>query len=120
MRETVCRQGIPKLIAPVRPSEKHRHPRMSMEKYVQICRDDGLPADAWLRVHVRAGSKVMGVAPASMTTSGSIAQWQSWTDMPFDQDGYLDVPDALAPVHCDRASDRAVYLEPNVWVQHLP
>jgi GNAT superfamily N-acetyltransferase len=120
MRETARQKGIPKLIAPVRPSEKHRHPRMSMEEYVQIRRDDGLPSDAWLRVHVRAGGKVMGVAPASMTTSGSIAQWQSWTGMPFDQDGCVDVPDALAPVHCDRAGGRAVYVEPNVWVQHLP
>jgi len=28
------------------------------------------------------------------------------------------VPGALVPVHCDVEHDSAVYLEPNVWVQH--
>lgn len=120
MREAVHRKGIQSLIAPVRPSEKHRHPRMSMEEYVALRRDDGLPVDPWLRVHIRAGGKVMGIAPVSMTTSASIAQWREWTGLPFDRDGWIDVPDALAPVHCDRAGDRAVYVEPNVWVQHSP
>lgn len=53
-----------------------------------------------------------------MTVSGSLAQWRQWTGLPFDRDGYLEVPGALAPVHCDTAHDHAVYVEPNVWIRH--
>jgi hypothetical protein len=28
------------------------------------------------------------------------------------------VPEALVPVHCDAEHDHAVYVEPNVWVEH--
>lgn len=60
----------------------------------------------------------MKVAPASMTVSGTLAQWRRWTGLPFDRDGAVEVPGALVPVHCDTAHDHAVYVEPNVWVRH--
>nr|WP_329191543.1 hypothetical protein [Streptomyces sp. NBC_01435] len=72
----------------------------------------------WVRVHVRAGGTIEKVTPASMTVSGSLAQWRQWTGLPFDRDGYVDVPGALAPVHCDTVHDHAVYVEPNVWIRH--
>ncbi len=49
-----------------------------------------------------------------MTISGSLAQWRSWTGLPFDADGAVEVPGALSPVVCDTAADHAVYVEPNV------
>jgi hypothetical protein len=30
----------------------------------------------------------------------------------------ITVPGALAPVHVSIAHDRAVYVEPNVWMRH--
>ncbi|MFH8369369.1 N-acetyltransferase [Streptomyces sp. NPDC018031] len=118
MRDAVARQGHPVLLAPVRPTAKHLRPRVPMDHYVRERRADGLPADPWLRVHVRSGGTIEKVAPASMTVSGSLAQWRRWTGLPFDRDGDVEVPGALVPVHCDTAHDHAVYVEPNVWVRH--
>ncbi|MEU6922357.1 MULTISPECIES: N-acetyltransferase [unclassified Streptomyces] len=118
LRQAAARQGHDALLAPVRPTAKHLDPRVPMAEYLRRRREDGLPTDPWVRVHVRAGGTIEKVAPASMTVSGSLAQWRQWTGLPFDRDGYVDVPGALAPVHCDTVHDHAVYVEPNVWIRH--
>jgi hypothetical protein len=118
LRQAAGRQGHDALLAPVRPTAKHVEPRVPMTEYLRRRRDDGLPADPWVRVHVKAGGTVEKVAPASMTVSGSLAQWRQWTGLPFDRDGAVEVPGALTPVHCDTAHDHAVYVEPNVWIRH--
>ena len=55
--------GLPRLVAPVRPNGKHRYPHMPMSKYITMMREDGLPADPWLRVHVRAGRADSACSP---------------------------------------------------------
>lgn len=112
------RHGYADVVVPVRPSHKHAEPRSPMAEYVARVREDGLPADPWLRVHVRAGAEVLKVCPVSMTISGSLAQWRDWTGLPFDASGPVVVPGALTPVEVDVVHDRAVYVEPNVWVRH--
>lgn len=89
-----------------------------MGEYARRTWADGLPYDPWLRTHVRAGGRIAGVAQSSWTVSGSLAQWREWTGLPFDQAGGVVVPGALTHVHCDFAADCAVYVEPNVWVDH--
>ncbi len=116
--EAARRQGHGVLVAPVRPTRKHREPRVPMEEYVRRARPDGLPEDPWLRVHVRAGGRIAKIATASMTVAASLAEWRRWTGLPFDSDGRIEVPGALVPVHCDTAHGHAVYTEPNVWVRH--
>jgi hypothetical protein len=111
-------QGYHALVAPVRPNEKHKQPELPMSDYLRQVRPDGLPADAWLRAHVRAGGTIVKVAPVAMVFGGSLAEWRAWTGLPFDADGDVLVPEALVPVRCDIAHDRAVYAEPNVWVRH--
>ncbi|MFG2719016.1 N-acetyltransferase [Streptomyces sp. NPDC048416] len=118
MREAVGRQGLGALVAPVRPTAKHLRPRLPMAAYLSEVRDDGLPTDPWLRVHVKAGGTIEKAAPASMTVSGTLAEWRRWTGLPFDQDGETEVPGALVPAHCDTRHDRVSYVEPNVWVRH--
>ncbi|MBH5334738.1 N-acetyltransferase [Streptomyces pactum] len=118
MRAAAGAQGHTALMAPVRPNAKHREPHVPMAEYLRRRREDGLPADPWLRVHVKAGGTIEKIAPASMTVSGSLDQWRRWTGLPFDRDGAVEVPGALVPVVCDTALDRAVYVEPNVWVRH--
>ncbi|MGW3492972.1 N-acetyltransferase [Streptomyces sp. NPDC001020] len=118
LRDAAARQGHNVLLAPVRPTAKHLEPRVSMADYIRRQRDDGLPADPWLRVHVKAGGSIAKVASASMAVSGSLAQWRQWTGLPFDSTGDIDVPGALVPVHCDTAHDHASYVEPNVWIRH--
>lgn len=118
MLDNTAALGFQSLVAPVRPSGKHLRPDVSIRDYVEMRRDDGLPADPWLRVHVRAGGKIVGVAPRAMAIGGSTAQWREWTGLPFDTTGPVNVPGALIPVHCDAEHDYAVYCEPAVWVHH--
>jgi hypothetical protein len=83
-----------------------------------VATEDGLPEDPWLRVHVKAGGKIIEVAPRSMVIAGTLDEWREWTGLPFDTTGDVVVPKALVPVHCDVRHNHAVYVEPNVWVRH--
>jgi hypothetical protein len=118
LRRAVRAAGLTKLVAPVRPNAKHHYPHLPMAEYITMTRDDGLPVDPWLRVHVRAGGRILRPAPASMVVVGSLAQWREWTGLAFDRTGDVIVPEAVVPVHCDVEHDHAVYVEPNVWVEH--
>jgi GNAT superfamily N-acetyltransferase len=118
LRDNTARLGYPILVAPVRPSHKARFPELTMRAYLARVREDGLPADPWLRVHARAGGRIVGLAPRSMTIAGTLAEWREWTGLPFTGDGPVTVPDALVPVHVAVAAGHAVYVEPNVWVRH--
>jgi hypothetical protein len=71
------------LIIPIRPSEKHKYPLASMDDYIAWKNEDGLPFDAWLRVHARAGGKVIKVCHESKTIRGSRAEWEAWTSSVF-------------------------------------
>ncbi|MFE9690232.1 N-acetyltransferase [Micromonospora sp. NPDC005806] len=118
MRAAAAKRGFDTLVAPVRPNGKHTRPDLPMTEYAAQVREDGLPVDPWLRVHVRAGGRIERVAPRSMVISGTLADWRRWTGLPFDASGPVHVPGALVPVLCDVAHDHAVYVEPNVWVRH--
>lgn len=118
MRENARARGFAEVVAPVRPSGKPVEPDTSIHAYAYRTREDGLPYDPWLRVHVRAGGVIDSVAPLSMTITGSLAQWREWTGLPFDTAGPVRVPGALSPVHCAPEQGFAVYVEPNVWVRH--
>lgn len=117
-RRNANRLGMSDLFGPVRPTSKSQEPRTPMTAYAARLRGDGLPADPWLRVHVRIGARVIKVCPLSMIVAGSLAQWREWTGLPMTSSGLLDVPDALTPVHVCVEHDHAVYVEPNVWVHH--
>lgn len=118
LRGTARDAGLQGYVAPVRPSRKHLEPSVSMVDYASRTRDDALPADPWLRLHVRAGGRIVAVCPTSMTISGSLAQWRAWTGLPLDTEGRVVVEGALVPVHVDPTHDHVVYVEPNVWVEH--
>jgi hypothetical protein len=110
--------GHTDVMAPVRPSHKHTEPELPIAEYAARVREDGLPTDPWLRVHVREGGQIIKICPASMTIGGSLAQWREWTGLPFDTSGPVAVPGALTPVDVNVEHDRAVYIEPNVWIRH--
>jgi hypothetical protein len=111
-------RGFGDLYAPLRPSDKHKEPLVPFADYVARSRSDGLPNDGWLRVHVRAGARIVKIAPHSMVIAGTLAEWSGWTGMNFDRSGDIVVPGALSPVHVSAEHDHAVYVEPNLWVHH--
>jgi hypothetical protein len=118
MRRNVARLGFTDLVAPVRPNAKSNHPDEPMADYIKRVRPDGLPEDPWLRVHVRAGGRILHPAKTSMTINGTLEDWRKWTGLPFAKDGPVHVEGALIPVRCDVTHGVAVYVEPNVWVHH--
>ncbi len=118
VRERCAALGFGSLFGPVRPNQKPLEPTVPIADYVARRRPDGLPQDAWLRVHERLGAHVVKIAPTSMTIAGTLARWREWTGLPFDVSGDVIVPGALVPVHVSVEHDHAVYVEPNVWMQH--
>jgi hypothetical protein len=110
--------GFPVWSRPVRPSEKHLKQTVSIAEYAALRRADGLPVDAWLRTHVRAGGTIVGVSPRAMMMAGSVAEWREWTGLPFVTTGPVTAPEALVPVHCDLAQNYALYCEPCIWIHH--
>lgn len=118
MREAARGHGLADLYAPVRPTDKHLEPLTPMPEYARRTRPDGLPADPWLRTHVRAGGTIESVAPASMVVTASLTDWRAWTGAPFTAAGPTLFPGALTPAHCFPNEGYAVYVEPNVWVGH--
>jgi GNAT superfamily N-acetyltransferase len=118
MRSIAARHGLRELIAPVRPTLKHRYPMAPMRRYVRWRRADGAPFDPWLRLHWRLGARFLRVAPRSMVVTGTVAQWEAWTAMRMPASGRYTVPGALVPVTIDRRRNRGRYVEPNVWMLH--
>lgn len=112
------REGLSRVIAPLRPTWKHRYPLTEISDYVAWLRADGLPFDPWLRLHVRMGARILTVAPRSQTMTGTVAEWESWTDLPLPVTGRYVIPDGLSLLQIDREHDRGEYVEPNVWVRH--
>ena len=111
-------KGFKYLVAPVRPNQKSIYPLTSMDDYVKWQTDEGLPFDAWLRVHARAGGRIIKPCHEAMIIRGSRAKWESWTGMKFPQRGEYIIPGALNPMVMDSEMDEGVYIEPNVWMVH--
>lgn len=118
LRSLAAGRGLRALIACVRPTAKALYPLVPIEAYAAWRRADGLPFDPWLRVHVRAGGRIVRASPRSMTIEGSIGEWRGWTGLEFPVPGPFVVEGALQPVEVDLEADRAVYFDPNVWVVH--
>jgi len=106
------------LVAPVRPSLKHRYPLTPIERYVEWRREDGLLFDPWLRAHERLGAELLGIAEDSLVSEGTVAELEEWCDMAFPESGSYVVEGALVPIEIDRVRDRGSYREPNVWMRH--
>ena len=112
--------GLDTLIAPVRPTLKHRYPLTPIDRYLSWRRPDGTHLDPWLRTHERLGADIVKIAPESMRVSGTVAEWEEWTEMALPESGVYVVPGALVPIEIDREQDEGVYVEPNVWMVHPP
>jgi GNAT superfamily N-acetyltransferase len=118
MRAIGVFKGFKQLVAPVRPNQKSKYPLTSIDDYITWKTDEGLPFDAWLRVHARAGARIIKPCHQAMTIRGTRAEWQEWTNLNFPQSGQYVIPGALNPMEMDVEKDAGIYTEPNVWMVH--
>lgn len=118
MRSIAQSKGFRHLVAPVRPSQKSKYPLISIDDYIKWTNEEGLPFDAWLRVHVRAGARLIKPCHEAMTIRGSRAEWETWTGLKFPQSGRYHIPGALNPMEMNVEQDEGIYIEPNVWLVH--
>lgn len=110
--------GLTNLIAPVRPNQKDRYPTIAIERYARWARADGTPFDPWVRVHTRLGARFGPAIPRSLRITGTVTEWESWTQMRFPETGDYVFPEGLTTVHIDRDRDQGEYWEPNIWMIH--
>jgi GNAT superfamily N-acetyltransferase len=120
MAEIGRAHGLDTLIAPVRPTLKHRYPLTPIERYLLWRRPDGTHLDPWLRTHERLGADIVKVASESVVVTGTVAEWEEWTEMALPESGAYVVSGGLVPIEIDRERDEGVYVEPNVWMVHSP
>jgi hypothetical protein len=118
MLEIAGVHGFSTLIAPVKPTLKYRYPITPIERYAEWKRADGLPFDPWVRTHARLGAEILKPERESVRVSGTVAEWEQWTEMAFPESGAYFIPEGLAPVEIDREQDIGLYYEPNVWMRH--
>jgi hypothetical protein len=118
MRAIARANGWRAVIACVRPTEKDKYPLTPIEAYARWTRDDGLPLDPWIRLHVRLGGRIVRAAPRSMTMRGTVAEWRAWTGLAMPESGQYLPPFAAQPVEIDVEADEGVYFDPNVWMVH--
>lgn len=118
MKQIARNRGFSSLILPVRPSQKSLFPHEPINDYILRLREDGLPYDPWLRVHVRNGGKIIKPCHNAMRIPGRVKDWEKWTKRSFNQSGDYAIEGALCPVSIDLERDLGLYIEPNVWVLH--
>jgi GNAT superfamily N-acetyltransferase len=114
-RDLAIAKGLDGVIAPVRPSSKHRHPFIPMEEYLGWTDDKGRAFDPWLRSHLAAGGKIIKPADRSMTVVEPVAFWETWIGHRFEGSGAYAIDGALAPVSIELEKGIGRYVEPNVW-----
>jgi hypothetical protein len=112
-------ESMTRVLAPVRPTRKHLYPLFSIEDYASWVRDDGLPFDPWLRLHVRLGARVISLAREAQTMTGTVQEWEEWTGMSLPVSGEYVIPQGMSVLRIDRGVDLGSYVEPNIWVQHV-
>ncbi len=118
MRATGSSKGFKYLVGPKRPNQKSQYPLTDIGDYIRWTNDEGLPFDAWLRVHARLGARIIKPCHQAMTIRGNLSEWETWTGMKFPQSGQYVVSGALNPVEINIEKDEGIYIEPNVWMVH--
>jgi hypothetical protein len=116
--DTATQHRLSNVIAPVRPTRKHLYPLLDIDTYAAWVRSDGMPWDPWLRLHVRIGGEVIGLAREAQTMTDAISQWEEWTGLELPVSGEYIIPKGMAPLRIDKSADLGTYVEPNVWVRH--
>jgi len=116
--DTAAAHHFDNVVAPVRPTLKHLYPLLDIDAYAAWVRDDGMPWDPWLRLHVRIGGRVISLAREAQTMTDTVSRWEEWTGLEIPVSGDYIIPKGMAPLRIDKDADLGTYVEPNIWVRH--
>lgn len=116
LREQARLAGYEALAAPVRPSAKFRFPDLSYGDYAQLRLADGQHFDPWLRLHERAGGRIIAACEQSFRMRGSHADWEQWTGMRLPLEGRLLVTGGNE--YLQLADGQGEIVEGSIWVLH--
>ena len=116
--DTAAAHHLANVVAPVRPTRKHLYPLLDIDAYAAWVRADGMPWDPWLRLQVRIGGRVIGLAREAQTMTDTVSRWEVWTGLEIPVSGDYIIPEGMAPLRIDKTADLGTYVEPNIWVRH--
>lgn len=117
IKEHAAAEGMKRCIIPLRVTGKSRYPEMSFDEYALSKTPDGKPLDPWLRVHIEAGARVIGIAHHSQKIVASSQQWETWLNRPFKCKGEYS-HSSLHSLLTINSEGKGVYEEPCIWVEH--
>jgi hypothetical protein len=118
LRDAALEAGLPRVIAPVRPTLKQQYPLTPIETFMTWTNPDGTALDPWIRTHQRLGASTLAAAPTSQTMTGTVAEWEQWSGIALPSTGDYIIPKGLSVLHIDREADLGTYVEPNIWIRH--
>lgn len=116
------------LLVPVRPTEKHRFPELSLEQYLtpfyQLNSQDNdfldkeKFYDPWIKLHLKQGATLLNICEQSMVITASIRWWEERTNTSIAQLSEIHFPLGLVPLKIDQKNNMATYAEPNIWMKY--
>ncbi|WP_208918324.1 non-ribosomal peptide synthetase [Paenibacillus uliginis] len=112
--------NLDKVLVPVRPTDKVKHPDMSFKEWCTSRRNDGQLADSWLRVHEKIGGVTLKIETQSQLIVASHENWEKWSNQKFVKSGEYVLHNTLQPVQIDIERGIGKYYDPCVWVEHQP
>ena len=112
-----AQHNFEKVLIPIRPTLKHLYPLTEFAEYSNLKSKDG-HFDPWIRIHERIGGKRICVCHNSMRITGSVAEWENWTQLRFPISGEYHIGGGLVPLTIDLEQNIGRYVEPNIWYTH--
>jgi len=110
--------GMERLVVALRPIGKVDYPELTIDEYCNLVDDDGFCHDKWVKLHQKAGGRILKTEIQSQHVRGSVCQWEEWSGQSIKQSGEIFPKGALQGVKIDLESGQGVYDDPAVWISH--
>ena len=110
--------NLSRIIIPVRPTGKVKHPEITFEEWCERRRPDGTYEDNWIRIHEGLGGKNLKIETQSQYIIGTIEDWEKWSGEEITESGDYNLKDTLQPVKIDIDRGIGEYYDPCVWMEH--
>lgn len=116
-KQFVASSKLSKFLIPIRPTQKHLYPKISMGEYIKIKNGNEI-FDPWVRTHLKGGAEIIKICERSMTMKGNINFWERILDIKILKSGEYILDGALRPITIDLRNDYGEYIEPNIWIKY--